>query len=846
MGAIGNDDKIDISTGDVLPKGFSDEEIQYDKVRDEQKVVEKKVKKTQYLDELWWEKHYNDIIKKKKGTEITKALKELQKNWKKYSKFTDKQLKGFFKKRNLFYKTKADKTFIKYFRKELSKDITTDIKKISRIKYTKGKGKQDEGEWAGWHDFLGTESALTKTKADKIRIDNVLKKLRANWLFYKRWTDGLIRTWFEAEGCFKDRDPYRRSYFTNFFDLRKTPEGRKALIYWARTENFQKSFGGMALTEGGTVVNPEGVKIETETLISRTKQKIKLIEEDDIDAKKVLKEIRKINYDDTDPKTFELHVTFTVQLLWKAAFGKETNSKTKRISNTEVTKIIKEKANGNRFHDTVRKTFLSEYDEVKKVIIPNGSNLKVKPTLMQIFNAWIMTQVDGFFNMSRTGVGKTLAGILSTRVTKSKYTLVICSNSIVEQWKNQILEIYPNSIISLGKIPHEYIKGAYNYHIINYDKFSIKDVNTTISNIRKQPIDFLILDEAQNIKVRDDRTESQRRTSVDNLILKLVKSEKLKVLCLSATPVINNIKEGKSMLELIAHNDKDVLKALENIGEQSTVRNAAKLHTLFLPYCIRFMENLNIEVIGKDRTIDVTSYLPEGATLKDVEKMSWLNFEQIALEGKIDQIVSRVKGKTLIYCEFVSGIVSKIQQRLEEKGFTVSVYTGYDKSGKEPFLRKDTDVLICSSALSEGFDGLQKVSGNVIFGSLPWTYAKFEQVIGRLIRRGRRKSKGAKKARVTIHLILSKIKQRGGKKDFEYDLKVKWNRLQFKNQTARCVTDGDNPDKIKLPKTPAIRKSICELMVERQESLIPTRAEARKLKVPVEKKRKKKEERDDE
>ncbi len=837
------EDTVDISTGAVLPKGVSDKDIQFKKILEGKKKEQKKEpKKTQYIEELWWEKHYREILQKKKGKEVTKALKELENDWTgKYSKLNDEELKKFFKKRKLYVKTDADKKFLKVFREELTKHLRGAIKAAKRrkISETKGEGKDDEGEWAGWNDFLGTEPGLNKSKVEKIRVDNVLKKLRTNWLFYKRWTDGLIRTWFEAEGCFREKDPYKRSYFTNFFDLRKTPEGRKALIYWAKTQRFDKVYGGMALTEGGIVVNPEGQKIETATLISQSKQKIKLIEEDDIDARKVLKEIRKVDYDDTDPKTFDLHVAFTVQLLWKAAFGKETNSK-KKITNSEVEKIIKEKNNGNRFHDTVKKTFLDEYGKVKNVKIPDGCTLKLKPTLMQIFNAWVMTQIDGFFNMSRTGVGKTLAAILATRVCNSKYTLVICSNSIVEQWKNQIQEFYPNSIISMGKIPHAHIKGAANYHIINYDKFSIKDVNTTISRIKKMPIDFLILDETQNIKIRHEEKTSQRRLSVDNLLIKLAKKEDLKVLCLSATPVINNIKEGKSMLELIAHSDKVVLKALKNIGEQSTVRNAAKLHTLFLPYCIRFMENLNIEVIGKDRKIEVTSYLPEGATLKDVEKMSWLNFEQIALEGKLDEIISRVKGKTLIYCEFVTGIVSKLQQRLEEKGFIVSIYTGSDKSGKEPFLRKDTDVLICSSALSEGFDGLQKISGNVIFASLPWTYAKFEQVIGRLIRRGRKKSKGAKKARVTIHLILSKIMQRGGEKDFEYDLKVKWNRLEFKNQTARCVTDGDNPDKIKLPRTPAIRKSICELMVEKQESLIPTRSQARAMKVPIEKKRKKK------
>ncbi len=832
MSAVKDDDnKININTGEVLPKGFG-----------ELNTVEKKVKKierTQYIKELWWEKYYTGILKKKRKTPITSALKELEKNWDKYSKYSDKEIKLFFEKRGLFVKTKQDRKFLKIFTKELTK-----ISKYKKLKkpdeatlQTTIDGVLFEGDWGGWYNFTGTED---KTKADKIRIASVIKKLRANWIFYQRWTDGSLYRWFDAEGCFKDKNYLRRSYFTNFFDLRKTPQGRKALLYWARTERFDKPFGGMSLTSEGIIVNPEGKKIERQTLISQSKEKAKLIQEDNIDARKLLKEIRKIDYEDTDPKTFDLHVTITCQLLWKSAVGKET-----RLRNSEVSKIKKEKLNRNKFHDTVVKTFLSEYDQVKKIKIPDGWNLKIKPTLMQFFNAWIMTKLDGFFNMSGSGRGKTYAGILSSRVLNSKYTLVICSNSIVEQWNEQILKCVPNSLISIGKIPHRFVKGVANYHIINYDKFSIKDVNTTISKIKEQPIDFLILDEAQNIKVRDIEKTSQRRYAVDNMILKLCKSKNLKVLCLSATPVINNIKEGKSMLELIAHNDKAILKALKNVGETPTVRNASNLHTLFLPYCIRFMGSLDIEVIGlgngfdDKHLIEVTSYLPDGCSLKDVEKMSWLNFEQIALQGKINEIIKRVNGKTIIYCEFVTGIVDTLKQRLEARGFSVGIYTGSEKTGKDPFLSNGLDVLICSSALSEGFDGLQKVSGNVIFGSYPFTYAKFEQVIGRLIRKGRTKCKGEKKARVRVHLIMAKIKQRGGTKVFDYDLKVKWNRLQFKHQTARCVTDGENPDKIKLPLAPAIRKSMLELMVEKQHSLIPTRAEARKLKVPVVKKGKK-------
>lgn len=689
------------------------------------------------------------------------------------------------------------------------------------------KEKEGKGDWGGWYDFLGLEDPKIKEKEQKKRVDKVLESLRSNWELYLMWPDGLLRVWFEAEGCFAERDPYKRSYFTNFFNLREKPEGRKALLFWLRTLQFDKPFGGFSLTGEGVVINPEGTKVESR---SYTEDKAKLIEEDDIDSGKLIKQIRKVDYDKTDPTVFDFHVIFTVILFWKSAMNAEIEGK--KVKNKEVQKVIREKQNGNKFHDTVRRTFLNEYKEVKKIKMPK---LNINPTLMQLYNAWKMTKVDGFFNMSRTGVGKSLAGILSTIITKSKYTLVICSNAIIDQWKDQILQVLPDAEISKGKTPHEYINGKPNYHIINYNKFSIKDVNTTIKKLKNQAFDFIILDETQNLKIRDELKISQRRKSVENLLTKLSILNKIKILCLSATPVINNVKEGKSMIQLLAHNDKKVLDALTKFSDSNTIRSASKVFALFLPYCIRFMEKYDIKEIGKlangsYKTIDVDSYFPEGTSINDVEKMTWLNFEQVALQGKLPEIIKRIKGKTVIYTEYVTGMVNKLQKSINEAGYSTAIFTGSDKSGKDPFLANNADVLICSSALSEGFDGLQKVAGTIIFASLPWTYAKFEQVIGRLVRKGRKKNKKGKNTSVSIHIILARLKEFNGKKAYEYDRKIKYERLLAKNQTARCVTDGRLPDKIQLPKAPKLRKAIIEMMVKTGHSLILTRSEARKFK----------------
>ena len=66
--------------------------------------------------------------------------------------------------------------------------------------------------------------------------------------------------------------------------------------------------------------------------------------------------------------------------------------------------------------------------------------------------------------------------------------------------------------------------------------------------------------------------------------------------------------------------------------------------------------------------------------------------------------------------------------------------------------------MIASRPLSIGIDGLQKVCNRLIINSLPWTNARYQQLIGRLIRTGQIHDK------VNVIIILASIKV-GEKKD---------------------------------------------------------------------------------
>ena len=154
-----------------------------------------------------------------------------------------------------------------------------------------------------------------------------------------------------------------------------------------------------------------------------------------------------------------------------------------------------------------------------------------------------------------------------------------------------------------------------------------------------------------------------------------------------------------------------------------------------------------------DLTIEDLKYCPEnemelhersvvilGADLAErlqaVGKGQVLAIETILTEAKLDTIVELAKPGTLVFSQFVESIFPMIRDRLTREGFRVGTFNGEDKSGLELFKRREVDVLIGSSALGTGVDGLQYVCNRLIVSCLPWTSAGYEQLLGRVYRQG--------------------------------------------------------------------------------------------------------------
>ena len=91
-------------------------------------------------------------------------------------------------------------------------------------------------------------------------------------------------------------------------------------------------------------------------------------------------------------------------------------------------------------------------------------------------------------------------------------------------------------------------------------------------------------------------------------------------------------------------------------------------------------------------------------------------------------------------------------------------------------------ILVASSVLKTGIDGLQEVSNTIIMLGLPWTYADYEQLKGRLVR------KNSKFNKVNIYIPMVSLMLTTG--EWSWD-RAKWEILQYKKDLSDLVIYGD-------------------------------------------------------
>jgi hypothetical protein len=148
---------------------------------------------------------------------------------------------------------------------------------------------------------------------------------------------------------------------------------------------------------------------------------------------------------------------------------------------------------------------------------------------------------------------------------------------------------------------------------------------------------------------------------------------------LSATPVINELEEGKSLLELITG------KKYDDVSNRPITHNAVKLYEKLSLISIReipqYPVSEHVEHISVD--VDITKSGVKAEQLKGP-----LDFEKLTVDAKIPAIIEHMDGPTVIYTEYVREIIDKISNAVKNAGYSCAEYWGEDHSGLRRFKKK--------------------------------------------------------------------------------------------------------------------------------------------------------------
>jgi len=621
-----------------------------------------------------------------------------------------------------------------------------------------------ENEWKGYADWIGYEGTWTT-----IKIKALLRDLIKSKIIYQ-WDEAVLYSLLLRKGLLNlDVNNNRHSkFFKNLIEAASTEQGKKLIEEYANSvSEIPPDLSNITRT---SVPASDSEEIE----IASASDLSKIVDEDDPlsydqseSAEQILEHTNILESINVDEEAMQFYLDYSVDELWKCAFKNE---------NEAVKKVKQSGKNGNKYHDAVVETFLSDYEQSSNLMIPAGYSFPHSPTLMQRYVAYKISNLPYFGNFSGTGAGKTLSAILASRIIHSKVTIIVCPNDVVEQWKRNIIDTFSDSKVVTGKSAFNLQRSEreYQYAVLNYDKFSQEDSPNLILNVVKQRVDFVVLDEVHFTKIRNEEEISQRRKNLDGLMTAIRKNNpKVKVLGLSATPVVNNLREGRSLLELISG------KIYDDVAIKHTIPNAVTLYEKLSTVSTRELPKYSIDI--DTHTIDVIAHRPADISIRHL-KSNPLAIEKLLTDARIPEIIKLIDGQTIIYTEYVEDIIQKLSTAVEKVGCSYALYTGFDRSGLTRFLNKKVQVLIASRPLSVGVDGLQHICNRLIINTLPWTNAQYQQLIGRLVRKGQ--------IRDVVHVYLVKASIGG----YQYD-ELKWKRIQFKRTLADCAVDGRLPEK---------------------------------------------------
>lgn len=275
---------------------------------------------------------------------------------------------------------------------------------------------------------------------------------------------------------------------------------------------------------------------------------------------------------------------------------------------------------------------------------------------------------------------------------------------------------------------------------------------------------------------------------------------------MSATPVINNLNEAKSLLEMITG------KEYNDLNTTRTLTNAMEVFKQMTLNGLRYIPKYQIVLKELDSSntpelkIDGSNLLDE---LLKVGNQNYLNAEQILLKEKLKAIQPYLDKGVIIYSYFTTKMINTIDKYLSQSGFSVGTFTGDESmelrdENKEKFIHGQLDILLGSKPIGTGVNGLQKICKRMIILSLPWTDSEYTQLKGRIYRQGSTFGE--------VEIINPQVVIQLGDWEWSWDVQ-RMNLIKNKKTLADASIDGVIPSK-SLPRPETLFAKSIEALQE--------------------------------
>ena len=393
--------------------------------------------------------------------------------------------------------------------------------------------------------------------------------------------------------------------------------------------------------------------------------------------------------------------------------------------------------------------------EDEEYVCYNPLNKDVKLQNYQIRVAKHMLKHRGLLAIHGTGTGKTLTAVASINCILKNYP------------KMDIIVITPTSLISnfkkeLEKFGLDIEKSSIKNRIKFYSfKQFVIDIHTTQRNFQKCKDNFIIIDEAHNLRNLGKREKVAQGETPKGLtsatILQCIKSAS-KVLLLTATPILNRISDIDSLIAMIDGTDikplpknytlddierKFKCKISINPGNKTASEFPVRIdipheETIFImddEYYQRYYDiqsEKGAEFQNRFRSNRFLNAVRRAALSLDDEKSPKVQWTFNKIKEEYEQ-----GRKCVVYTAWRESGVNHVRRLLDLAKIPYGVYTGdmtktQRDATRDAYNKNKIKILIITRAGGEGLD--LKGTNNVILMEPNWNKETDEQIIGRGIR----------------------------------------------------------------------------------------------------------------